>query len=109
MACLTPLCGCQDSFVALTECIIADEDQGEGEDSDEEDAEVQQAAEAMVAAEVAPPCLDVTLALRYMTQDSRITFHQVTQGCCNLLASHGKTIGVVRQSAAVQPYAAAAA
>lgn len=40
---------------------------------------MQQAAEAMVAAEVAPPCLDVTLALRYMTQDSRITFHQVTQ------------------------------
>ena len=38
---------------------------------------MQQAAEAVVAGEVAPPCLDVTLALRYMTQNSRITFHQV--------------------------------
>ena len=45
--------------------------------SDDEEAEVQQAAEAVVAGEVAPPCLDVTLALRYMTQNSRITFHQV--------------------------------
>ena len=70
--------------------------------SDEEEAEVQQAAEAVVAGEVAPPCLDVTLALRYMTQNSRITFHQVPRmplllfvllllfalqlrGCCLLL------------------------
>lgn len=54
----------------------ADEDQEE-EGSEEDDAEVQQAAEALVQGEVAPRCLDVTTALRYMTSDSRITFHQV--------------------------------
>jgi hypothetical protein len=47
------------------------------EESDEEEAQVQQAAEALLAGEMAPPCLDVTLALRYMTHNSRITFHQV--------------------------------
>ena len=47
------------------------------EESDEEEAQVQQAAEALLAGEMAPPCLDVTLALRYMTHNGRITFHQV--------------------------------
>ncbi len=47
------------------------------EESDEEEALVQQAAEALLAGEMAPPCLDVTLALRYMTHNGRITFHQV--------------------------------
>lgn len=55
---------------------------GKGEDdteeSDEEEAQVQQAAEALLAGEMAPPCLDVTLALRYMTHNGRITFHQGT-------------------------------
>lgn len=54
---------------------------GEGEEdmeeSDEEEAQVQQAAEALLAGEMAPPCLDVTLALRYMTHNGRVTFHQV--------------------------------
>lgn len=72
-----PAAGQCDSSVALTVCTATDEDQEEQEESDEDDAEVQQAAEAMVAGEVAPPCLDVTLALRYMTSDSRVTFHQV--------------------------------
>ena len=56
---------------------------------------MQQAAEAMVAGELAPACLDVTLALRYMTHDSRITFHQVRhqhQIRCALL---GKAITIV--------------
>jgi len=47
------------------------------EESDEEEAQVQQAAEALMAGEMAPPCLDVTLALRYMTHNGRVTFHQV--------------------------------
>ena len=55
----------------------------ESEDSDEEEAQVQQAAEALLAGELPPPCLDVTLALRYMTDNSRITFHQVCS--CNPL------------------------
>ena len=45
---------------------------------------MQQAAEALLAGEMAPPCLDVTLALRYMTYNGRVTFHQVcpcTSGC----------------------------
>ena len=41
---------------------------------------MQQAAEALLAGEMAPPCLDVTLALRYMTHNGRITFHQVCAG-----------------------------
>ena len=47
------------------------------EESEEEEAQVQQAAEAMVAGDLPPACLDVTLALRYMTHNNRVTFHQV--------------------------------
>lgn len=50
------------------------------EESDEEDVEVQRVAEALLRGELPPACLDVTLALRYMTTDSRITFHQVLLG-----------------------------
>lgn len=46
---------------------------------EEEDREVQQAADAMMTAELPPSCLDVTIALRFMVDkdNSSITFHQV--------------------------------
>ena len=49
------------------------------EEVEEEDREVQQAADAMMTAELPPPCLDVTIALRFMVDkdNSSITFHQV--------------------------------
>ena len=91
LCCITPGCKTKcDSSDTHMVCTNADEDQEEGEESDEEDAEVQQAAEAMVAGEVAPACLDVTLALRYMTHDSRITFHQVSHEHQLGLASLGR-------------------
>ncbi|KAL3162704.1 hypothetical protein ABBQ38_008745 [Trebouxia sp. C0009 RCD-2024] len=76
------------------------EEEDDADESDEEDAEVQQAAEAVVAGEVAPPCLDVTLALRYMTQDSRITFHQGTSksglmGFCDCAPNDPKELQVL--------------
>ncbi len=55
----------------------ADGGEEEGVESDEEEAQVQRAAEAKLAGELPGPCLDVTLALRYMVDNSHITFHQV--------------------------------
>ena len=65
----------------------------------------------MVAGEVAPPCLDVTLALRYMTYDSRITFHQVIHEhrLEAALLTEATTSGIQYQMVAVHACAAAAA
>ena len=79
---------CTDKWPLLQNdlCNPGGDAEDEGEDSDEEEAQVQQAAEALLAGELPPPCLHVTLALRYMTDNSRITFHQVC--CCSPLPQH---------------------
>lgn len=72
----------------------------EVEESEEEEAQVQQAAEAMVAGDLPPACLDVTLALRYMTHNNRVTFHQGTSksglmGFCDCAPNEPKELRVL--------------
>ena len=51
--------------------------QRDEEEVEEEDQEVQEAADAVMTSELPPSCLDVTIALRYMVEHSCVDFHQV--------------------------------
>lgn len=77
-----------------------DEDHDQDEGIDEEEAQVQQAAEAILSGEGPPACLDVTLALRYMVNNSQITFHPGVSksgqmGFCDCAPNEAKILRVL--------------
>ena len=58
--------------------------QKDEEEVEEEDEEVQEAAHSVMASELPPSCLDVTIALRYMVEHSCVDFHQVSANAFHL-------------------------